>query len=34
MPRQARRIFMEHHAEINRIARIIGEEHKDWQANF
>lgn len=28
-PRQVRRIFMEHHAEINRIARIIGEERKD-----
>jgi hypothetical protein len=28
-PRQIRRIFMEHHAEINRIARIIGEERKD-----
>jgi hypothetical protein len=28
-PRQARRIFMEHHAEINRIARIIGEERKE-----
>jgi Protein of unknown function (DUF1488) len=28
-PRQVRRIFMEHHAEINRIARIIGEERND-----
>jgi hypothetical protein len=28
-PRQVRRIFMEHHAEINRIARIVGEERKD-----
>jgi hypothetical protein len=28
-PRQERRIFMEHHVEINRIARIIGEERKD-----
>ncbi len=28
-PRQVRRIFMEHHAEINRIARIICEERKD-----
>ena len=29
MSRQIRRIFIEHHAEINRIARIIGEERKD-----
>ncbi len=28
-PRQVRRIFMEHHAEIDRIARIIGEERED-----
>jgi hypothetical protein len=28
-PRQVRRIFMEHHTEIDRIARIIGEERKD-----
>ena len=28
-PRQVRRIFMEHQAEIDRIARIIGEERKD-----
>jgi hypothetical protein len=28
-PRQVRRIFMEHHDEINRIARIICEEGGD-----
>jgi hypothetical protein len=28
-PRQVRRIFMEHHAEINRIARIICGERND-----
>jgi hypothetical protein len=28
-PRQVRRIFMEHRAEINRIARIICEERED-----
>jgi hypothetical protein len=29
MSRQIRRIFMEYPAEINRSARIIGEERKD-----
>ena len=28
-PRQMRRIFMEHHDEINRIARIVCEERED-----
>jgi hypothetical protein len=28
-PRQVRRIFMDHQAEIDRIAKIIGEERKN-----
>jgi hypothetical protein len=28
-PRHARRIFMEHHEEINRIAKMVCQERKD-----